>query len=130
MAVIVDSSVWIDSFSGEFIAPLDRAINEAALVLSPLVIAELLSGNFPSAIRERIGELLQDFPLHETPLAHWIAVGNLRRMLAARGIKASIPDAHVAQCALDRDATLLTRDEIFTRIARHTSLRLQLESAP
>ena len=128
MVVIVDSSVWIDVFGGEVIPSLDAAMMEGAMTLSPLVIAELLSGNLTPAIRERIGELLQDFFLHDTPLAHWIAVGNLRRMLAAHGINVSIPDAHVAQCALDRDATLLTRDEIFARIAKHTALRL--ESAP
>lgn len=45
-------------------------------------------------------------------------------MLRTHGINVTIPDAHLAQCALDRDATLLTRDEIFTRIAEHTPLRL------
>jgi predicted nucleic acid-binding protein len=51
-------------------------------------------------------------------------VGNLRRMLRAKGINTTIPDAHVAQCAIDLDATLLTRDDIFARIAAHTPLRL------
>lgn len=130
MVVIVDSSVWIDIFSGKVIPRLEQAMFDGAMVLSPLVVAELLSGNLMPAGRERVGELLQDFFVHDTPLSHWIDVGNLRRMLAARGIKVTIPDAHVAQCALDRNAVLLSRDEVFTRIARHTSLRLQLESAP
>jgi predicted nucleic acid-binding protein len=120
--VIVDSSVWIDAFTGEMIAPLERAMAELTLVLSPLVIAELLSGDLTPLIRERVGELLQDF--HATPLQHWMAVGDLRRNLTAQGIRVSIPDAHVAQCALDRDALLLSRDEIFTRIASHTPLRI------
>jgi predicted nucleic acid-binding protein len=122
--VIVDSSVWIDAFAGEMIVPLERAMAELTLVLSPLVIAELLSGDLTPLIRARVGELLQDFQMHATPLQHWIAVGDLRRNLATRGIRVSIPDAHVAQCALDRDALLLSRDEIFTRIASHTRLRI------
>lgn len=93
-------------------------------MLAPLVIAELLSGDISLRQREMIGELLQEFPHHATPLEHWMLVGELRRMLAAHGVNVTIPDAHVAQCALDRDATLLSRDHIFPRIARHTSLRL------
>lgn len=124
VAVIVDSSVWIDFLSGQEIPAVRTAIAEARVVLSPLVIAELLSGEKLSRQRAMIGELLQEYPHHATPLAHWIDVGNLRRVLRARGVNATVPDAHVAQCALDLDATLLTRDEIFARIARHTPLRL------
>lgn len=100
------------------------AIANGAIVLPPLVIAELLSGENSVRDREFIGQLLQEFEMHATPLAHWFAVGELRRMLAAQGVNATIPDAHVAQCALDRDATLLSRDHIFVRIAKHTPLRL------
>jgi predicted nucleic acid-binding protein len=94
------------------------------MVLSPLVIAEILSGNINSEQRRLVGELLQDYPLHPTPLEHWMNVGALRRMLRTHGINATIPDAHVAQCAIDLGATLLTRDEIFSRIASRTPLRL------
>lgn len=124
MDVIVDSSAWIDFLLGRPAAAVDAAIADGSVILSPLVIAELLSGNITPRQREAVGELLQDFPLHRTPLAHWMSVGALRRMLAARGVNVTIPDAHVAQCALDLDATLLSRDEIFARIATHTSLRL------
>jgi hypothetical protein len=36
----------------------------------------------------------------------------------------STPDTHVAQCALDVGAELLTEDRIFKKIARHQPLRL------
>jgi predicted nucleic acid-binding protein len=49
----------------------------------------------------------------------------LRRRLADRGISVSTPDAHVAQCALDRGALLLSRDAIFTRIAHASELTVQ-----
>lgn len=99
-------------------------MTDATLILSPLVVAEVLSGHTTPQQRAAVGEMLQDFPVHPTPLAHWINVGSLRRMLRARGINATIPDAHVAQCALDLGATLLTRDEIFLQVAEHTPLRL------
>jgi predicted nucleic acid-binding protein len=51
-------------------------------------------------------------------------VGDLRRRLAEKGVTVSTPDAHVAQCAIDRDAVLLTRDDVFNKIAKATSLRI------
>lgn len=124
MAVIVDSSVWIDYLLGHRIAELEEATARGDVVLPPLVIAELLSGETTIPQRQSIGELLQEYDLHDTPLEHWIRVGELRRKMRRRGINVSLPDAHIAQCALDRDATLLTRDEVFLRIATHTSLRV------
>lgn len=53
-----------------------------------------------------------------------VRVGDLRRKLAQKGIAVTIPDAHVAQCALDRDAVLLTSDAVFRSIAKHSPLRL------
>lgn len=124
MDVIVDSSLWIDALAGETVGAIEAAIAAGTLVFPPLVIAEVLSGAVNPREREFIGDLLQDFEMHETPLAHWIAVGELRRMLSTHGVNVTIPDAHIAQCALDRDATLLSRDDIFPRIAAHTPLRL------
>ena len=95
------------------------------LVLPPLVIAEVLSGELTLDQREVLGNLLQDYPLSDTPLQHWMDVGALRRMLRTRGVNVTLPDAHVAQCALDLDALLLTRDEFFRQIAGHTALRLR-----
>ncbi|HEX6095761.1 MAG TPA: PIN domain-containing protein [Thermoanaerobaculia bacterium] len=124
MDVIVDSSAWIDFLIGRPVAQVDAAIADGAVVLAPLVIAEVLSGDITLRQREMVGELLQEFPHHPTPLAHWMLVGELRRSLRVKGINVTIPDAHVAQCALDLDATLLSRDHIFALIAAHTSLRL------
>jgi predicted nucleic acid-binding protein len=124
VAVIVDSSVWIDEISGQTFWEFEKALADGTLVLSPLAVAEVLSGDMTPPQRAKVGEMLQDFAVHATPLAHWLAVGDLRRFLRSKGINATIPDAHLAQCALERDAVLLSRDEIFVRIARHVPLRL------
>jgi predicted nucleic acid-binding protein len=123
--VIVDSSLWIAALGGETIPAIEDAFADGTLVLSPLVVAELLSGEMTLHVREFIGDLLQNYPMHETPLAHWMAVGGLRRMMRKHGVNVTLPDAHVAQCALDLDATLLSRDDIFVHIAKHTPLHLQ-----
>lgn len=45
-------------------------------------------------------------------------VGRLRAQLFLKGISVSTPDAHVAQCALDVNADLLSEDHVFSAIAK------------
>lgn len=123
--VVVDTSVWIDFFAGKESRALEEALGHGAVILPPLVVAELVTGATTPRQRATVGELLQDAPVHETPLSHWIEVGDLRRTLARKGLNVTVPDAHVAQCAIDRDAVLLARDDVFALIARHVPLRLQ-----
>lgn len=125
MAVVVDSSAWIDFLAGKETPEVDDAVTGGTAVMPPLAVAELITGAENLEMRRDIGELLQDVTVHDTPLAHWIDVGELRRVLRRKGVNITIPDAHVAQCALDLDAPLLTRDAVFKRIAAHTPLRLR-----
>ena len=122
--VVVDTSVWIDFFAGRSVPRLEESLAEGVVILPPLVVAELVSG--ASSVRDQasVAALLRELAVHETPLEHWIRVGGLRRKLAAHGVSVSTPDAHVAQCALERSALLLARDRVFPRIADHTALRL------
>ena len=116
--------MWIDALTGETFRVIEDAMVAGTLYLAPLVVAELLSGELTPTQRETMFQLLQEYPLCDTPLAHWMGVGGLRRALRARGVNVTIPDAHVAQLALERDAELVTRDDIFVRIAAYTPLRL------
>jgi predicted nucleic acid-binding protein len=122
--VIADTSEWVEYLSGRPAPALDQALVAGLVTLPPIVVAELVSGAVRPSDRLAIADLLADLPVHETPLNHWIKVGDLRRELRKRGVAASTPDCHVAQCALDRDAVLLTRDRIFTKIAPLVGLRL------
>jgi predicted nucleic acid-binding protein len=123
--VVADTSVWIDFLAGRPVPLLDDALAQAAVVLPPIVVAELVSGARRAPDRRAIQALVQELPIHDTPLEHWIRVGALRRQARDRGLSVSTPDAHVAQCALDRDAVLLTRDAIFARLALVTPLRVR-----
>ena len=121
--VVVDTSVWVEFFRGRSVPALEDALAAGTVVLSPLVVAELVSGALRPEERAAVAELLTELPLHETPLSHWLSVGALRRQLRGKGVSISTPDAHVAQCALDRGALLLSQDEVFTLVARHSRLR-------
>jgi predicted nucleic acid-binding protein len=122
--VVADTSVWVDFFAGDDVPLLADALAQTTVVLPPIVVAELASGARRRRDRAVIADLVRDLPLHETPVEHWLRVGELRRALRARGLSVSTPDAHVAQCALDRSALLLSRDAIFRRIAQYCTLRV------
>ena len=122
--LVVDTSVWIDFLAGEPVPSLDSALSLGIAVTTPVVVAELLSGARTSLDRMEIVSLFFDLPVHEAGLEHWIRVGELRRHLKERGLSVSTPDAHVAQCALDRGAPLLSRDRIFSLIAGHCRLEV------
>ena len=122
--LVVDTSVWIDFFAGRPAKALEDGLAQGAVTLPPTVVAELVSGARVETHRAAISDLVRDLPLHDTPVDHWLRVGDLRRRLAEKGIAISTPDAHVAQCAIDLDALLLTRDAVFDKIARHSGLRI------
>jgi predicted nucleic acid-binding protein len=122
--LIVDASSWIDFFHGLDLPPLEAALERGTVVLPPVVISELVSGARTPRDLALLTELLIDLPVHATPLEHWIRVGELRKFLRDRGLSVSTPDAHVAQCALDRGAWLLSGDRVFPSIATFAPLQL------
>ena len=124
VGLVVDTSVWIDFFGGRTIPLLEDALAIGTVVLPPVVVAELVSGAHRPSDLDVLVDILADLEIHETPREHWVRVGELRRRLIEKGHAISTPDAHVAQCALDRDAPLLAADRAFVRIARPVPLRL------
>jgi len=121
--VVADTSAWVEFFAGRPADRLEDALRLGSVTVPPIVVAELLSG-VRGADRLAMIDLLADLELAPTGLSNWIAVGDLRAALARGGLAVSTPDAHVAQCALDGDALLLTRDAIFGKIAAKTRLRV------
>jgi len=124
VVVVADTSVLIDHVNGWSVPAIEDALANDLLILPPLVIAELVTGGAGRDETFDIADLLQEARMHPTDFRHWIAVGDLRRDLARHGLNVTIPDAHVAQCVIDLDATLIARDKIFRLIAEHIPLRL------
>ena len=122
--LLVDTSVWIDFFRGKTFPELELALKEGRVVLSPIVLAELMSGVKNKNEEKELRDFLHELPLHATPEEHWIQVGRLRHDVSKQGFEMSIPDAHVAQCARDLEGYLLTRDQIFQKIASMAGIKL------
>lgn len=124
-ALVVDTSSWISYFAGSGRPrEIETALEEGRVRLPPIVAAELVSGPLGRRQRADLESFLGDLPLVESDLPHWLRVGALRSRLRARGLTISTPDAHVAQCALDLEAELLTEDAAFAQVARHERLIL------
>ena len=122
--LVVDTSSWIEWFESRGAELIGIALGEDRVVLTPVVAAELTGGTLTRPQRSRLVELLRVLPLCPTDFDHWLRVGALRAQLRRRGISASIPDAHVAQCALDLECELLAEDHVFALMARHLPLRI------
>lgn len=123
--LVVDTSSWISYFRGASTDLFDSALQNGSVLLPPLVAAELLSAsNVGAKQRDALRQFVLSVQLCATPVEHWIAVGELRAALARRGITVSTPDAHVAQCARDYRAELMSDDAVFTRIAGYAGLRV------
>lgn len=123
-ALVVDSSVWADFFRGQPLPALEGALRDGLVWLPPIVCAEVLSSRLTERQNASLKGLLGDLPLCPSPFQHWVDVGLLRSRLAKHGLSVSTPDAHVAQCAIDLEARLWSRDKVFARIAKHAGLRL------
>ncbi|MEO0460543.1 MAG: PIN domain-containing protein [Myxococcota bacterium] len=124
MTLVIDTSVWIDYFNVAAHSDLvEEALRDGRVYLPPIVAAELTSGELSKVNLKKLSSFLRDLPLCVTPLDHWIRVGVLRQKLRRLGESISTPDAHVAQCAIDLDAPLLSRDSVFERIEKLSGLR-------
>ena len=122
--LVIDTSVWISFFQGETLLSLEEALKDGHVILSPIVYSELMSGEISGSSEKSLLEFLEELDLHPTPPSHWLAVGRLRRFCGSKGIKISVPDAHIAQCALDLNASLYSFDKVFQKISRLTSLKI------
>ena len=99
----------------------DAAIEHSAAVLPPVVLAELLSApNLDKPTRDTLLEL----PLLDILDGYWERAGLLRGRLHARGLKARLADALIAQSCLDHQVSLITRDRDFRHFAKHGGLLL------
>ena len=90
-------------------------------MLPPVVLCELLSA---PRLLKRTRTLVEQVPLLELLEGYWQRAGLLRARILARGHKARIADALIAQSCLDHDVPLISRDRDFRTFSRLTSLQI------
>jgi predicted nucleic acid-binding protein len=111
--IAADTSTWISFFEGEQgddVVALARALQSRQVVMPPPVLTELLSDPELSA---SVAQTLLELPLVALKEGFWQRAGKLRAKVLARKRKARLGDALIAQCCMDADVALITRDGDF-----------------
>lgn len=129
MAVLVDSSVWVDYFKGLETAAttaLHGLLGDEEVVVGDLVVMEVLQG-FRVAREVRIAEMLfTALPcvvLGGAPRAR--AAASNYRLLRAAGVTPRSPiDVLIATFCVEHEAELLASDRDYTLMAPHLGLLL------
>jgi predicted nucleic acid-binding protein len=122
--IAVDTSTWIAFFQGdpgEDVELLDRALQDRQVLMAPAVLAELLSD---PKLNPEASRTLSELPLVEVTPGYWQRAGWLRATVLAKGRKARLGDALIAQSCIDREIPLLTRDGDFKAFAQAARLDL------
>jgi len=115
--IAADTSTWISFFQGdqgEDVRLLSRALRDRQLRMPPPVLTELLSD---PGLSSSVAQTLSEVPLIELQEGHWRRAGRLRAKVLARKRKARLGDALIAQCCIDAEIMLITRDREFEAFA-------------
>ena len=131
MTLFVDTSVWSlalrrdGSLSDPEVIALRNALEGGeAVVTTGLVIQELLQGFAGPRARREIIERFGALPLLSPDRQDHVEAAELRNRCRRAGVQIGTIDAIIAQICLRHDLTLLTTDNDFTGIAKHSALRL------
>jgi predicted nucleic acid-binding protein len=106
---------------GEDVETLADSLARGDVRLPPVVLTEILSD--PVAAKELAPRLL-DLELLDVAEGYWQRAGEARAKLRARGLKAKVADALIAQSCIDHGVALITRDQDFRHFAKHCGLSL------
>ncbi|MGH9585976.1 MAG: PIN domain-containing protein [Acidobacteriaceae bacterium] len=120
--IAADTSTWISFFEGqqgEDVGALKRALEARQIVMPPPVLTELLSD---PELSSSVAQTLLDLPLLGLRDGFWHRAGKLRARALARNRKARLGDALIAQCCIDSDVALITRDGDFKAFTQTLNL--------
>ena len=124
--VVTDLTPWLAFFGGENCLPLELALQANALEIPALIKLEMLSAPMGKKERAALEKALSLLPTLELDKNHLLAAAMLKADLEEKGEFISVRDAHILQCAIDRNAILLSRDALFARLQDSTGVRIQL----
>lgn len=131
MPLFVDTSVWslalrrdAPDLSAE-LRELERALlGGETVVTTGLVLQEILQGLKGPRARERIVQHFAALPFVSPTRKDHIEAAEIRNLCRRKGVQVGTIDALLAQLCLRHEMTMLTLDQDFEHIARHTGLRV------
>ncbi len=127
--IAADTSTWVaylEGGGGQDVRLLDRALADRQVVMVPVVLTELLSD---PALPSPVAKTLLEIPVMDIESGYWQRAGALRAKVLGKRRRARLGNALIAQCCLDRGATLVTRDRDFVAFAEAAGLDLVRKSS-
>jgi predicted nucleic acid-binding protein len=129
LMVLVDTTVWIDFFSGisvPHVTMLENLIDiEEDLSLCGVILAEVLQGIREEKDYVRIKNYFNDLLILPMQDETFIYAADIYRALRKRGITIRKPvDCMIASVAIENDIPLLHNDRDFDYIAKYANLRI------
>ncbi len=102
----------------------DLIEGENRVFLTGIVYQEILQGVRSDRQRRDLVRRLRPFPMLDPSRETHEAAARLRDRCLSRGVTVSTVDALIAQVVIENRCALLTTDQDFAAIARHTPLRI------
>jgi predicted nucleic acid-binding protein len=131
MNIIVDTSVWIDSFNPKIKTPEKEVLtqfiqNDNPIYLCPMIYQEILQGIREDKTFERIRFILQQYRMINIDLMYVTNHAiDLYRHLRKKGITIrNSMDCLIASYAIITGIYLLHNDNDFTQIASESKLKI------
>src|SRR5690348_3803295 len=122
--IAADTSTWVaflEGSAGEDTDLLEASLKSLQVVMAPAVLTQLLSDpKLPAQVAARLLEV----PLIEIEADYWQRAGRLRARIQAKGRKARLGDALIAQSCIDGGIALITLDGDFRAFAEAGGLDL------
>ena len=124
--VLVDTSVWIDTFKARNPLDLTAHVELDDVVTCLPVVQEVLQGFRDERAFRRARESMVSFPIVESPMTEPLFLEAVALYRTARRmgvtIRSSI-DCLIAACAIRHDLEVLHRDRDYSALARVAPLR-------
>lgn len=124
MPTAIDSSSLIGYLEGRDRRDtrlVDEALASGSAILPPVVVTEILS---QPGLPTNVSDLIRSIATIEFTSGSWERAGTLRARLLAKGRRARLADALIAQWCLDHKLELVTNDADFKAFAQLGGLRL------
>jgi predicted nucleic acid-binding protein len=126
--IVVDTTVWADWFNGAETPEVDHlalALDRRDAGLTPVILTEVLQGLRADRDFERARVLLVQLPVLTLDVEGHVSAARLFRRLRGKGVTVwGTIDCLIAQTCIAAGVELLSTDQDFAAIARHTPLRL------
>ncbi|MCL4491816.1 MAG: PIN domain-containing protein [Nitrospirae bacterium] len=125
--VVVDTSIWIAFFRGKDFGLTERIatlLKSGRAVYTGIIALELINGAKGQKELQILYDAFDSMPCIPASEITCLHAGKLGYELARKGHTLSTVDLLIAQTAIENNLFLMTYDEHFNVIAKHSSLTL------